>query len=127
MDVQTVCAGHLANVARTAKRKKRRDIEGTNLATSTVWRHIETDYQVRQVVFDAKNYQSVGRDEYRQMSTYLNGPYGRLGFLITRDEDENFRAGAELDWVREINTQENKLIIRLSYKFFHRLLSKLQP
>ena len=92
---------------------KRRDIEGTNLATSTVWRHIETDYQVRQVVFDAKNYQSVGRDEYRQMSTYLNGPYGRLGFLITRDEDENFRAGAELDWVREINTQENKLIIRL--------------
>lgn len=126
--VQTVFAGHLANVVRKANGQavQRRDIVGTNLASSTVWRRIETDYQVRQVVFDAKNYQGVGRDEYRQMSTYLNGPYGRLGFLITRDEDENLRAGAELDWVREIKTQENKLIIRLSYKFFHRLLGKLR-
>lgn len=128
MAVQTVFAGHLANVARKTNGQavQRRDIVGTNLASSTVWRRIETDYQVRQVVFDAKNYQGVGRDEYRQMSTYLNGPYGRLGFLITRDEDENLRAGAELDWVREIKTQENKLIIRLSYKFFHRLLGKLR-
>ncbi len=126
--VQTVFAGHLANVVRKANGQavQRRDIVGTNLASSTVWRRIETDYQVRQVVFDAKNFQSVGSHEYRQMSTYLNGSYGRLGFLITRDEDENLRAGAELDWVREIKTQENKLIIRLSYKFFHRLLGKLR-
>lgn len=126
--VQTVFAGHLSNVARKANGQavQRRDIVGTNQASTTVWRRIETDYQVRQVVFDAKNYQGVGRDEYRQMSTYLNGPYGRLGFLITRDEEENLRAGSELDWVREIKTQENKLIIRLSYKFFHRLLGKLR-
>lgn len=128
MAVQTVFAGHLSNVERKANGQavQRRDIVGTNLANTTAWRRIETDYQVRQVVFDAKNYQGVGRDEYRQMSTYLNGPYGRLGFLITRDEDEHLRAGAELDWVREIKTQENKLIVRLSYKFFQRLLGKLR-
>jgi hypothetical protein len=60
------------------------------------------------------------------MSTYLNGPYGKLGFLVTRDEDESLRAGAELDWVREIYQSEKKLIIRLSYKFFTRLLGKLR-
>ena len=96
------------------------------MACSTAWTRIEKDYQVRQAVFDAKNYKSIGRDEYRQMSTYLNGPYGRLGFLVTRDEDENLRAGAELDWVREIYRTENKLIVRLSVKFFTRLLGKLR-
>lgn len=128
MAVQTVFAGHLSNVERKANGQavQRRDIVGTNLANTVAWRRIEADYQVRQVVFDAKNYQGVGRDEYRQMSTYLNGPYGKLGFLITRDEDENLRSGAELDWVREIKTLENKLIVRLSYKFFQRLLGKLR-
>lgn len=126
--IQTVFAGHLSNVERKVNGNavQRRDIVGTNLAKSSAWSRIEKDYPVRQVVFDAKNYQSVGRDEYRQMSTYLNGPYGRLGFLVTRDADESMRAGAELDWVREIYNTENKLIIRLSYKFFLRLLGKLR-
>lgn len=126
--IQTVFAGHLSNVERKANGNatQRRDVIGTNLAKSSAWARIEKDYNVRQVVFDAKNYKSVGRDEYRQMSTYLNGPYGKLGFLITRDEDENLKVGAELDWVRELYTSEKKLIIRLSYKFFQRLLSKLR-
>ncbi|SPD48429.1 putative transposon gamma-delta 80.3 kDa protein [Cupriavidus neocaledonicus] len=126
--IQTVFAGHLANVERkvNGNATQRRDIVGTNLAKSSAWERIQKDYGVRQVVFDAKNYQSVGRDEYRQMSTYLHGPYGRLGFLVTRDEDESLRAGAELDWVRELFTTEKKLIIRLSYKFFQRILGKLR-
>lgn len=126
--IQTVFAGHLSNVERKANGNavQRRDIVGTNLAKSSAWSRIEKDYQARQIVFDAKNYQLVGRDEYRQMSTYLNGPYGRLGFLVTRDEDESLRAGSELDWVREIYTTEKKLIIRISYKFFQRMLGKLR-
>ncbi|QQC62782.1 P-loop ATPase, Sll1717 family [Paraburkholderia ginsengisoli] len=126
--VQTVFAGHLSNVERKANGNavQRRDIVGTNLAKSSAWSRIEKDYGVRQVVFDAKNYRSVGRDEYRQMSTYLHGAYGRLGFLVTRDDDENLHSGAELDWVREIFTNEKKLIVRLSYKFFQRLLGKLR-
>ncbi len=125
---QTVFAGHLGNVERkpNGNSVQRRDLVGTNLARSIVWTRIETDYQVRHVVFEAKNYKGVGREEYRQMSTYLTGPYGRLGFLVSRDEDDNLRAGAELDWVREIYHSEKKLIIRLSYKFFTRLLGKLR-
>lgn len=126
--IQIVFAGHLSNVERKANGNavQRRDIIGTNLAKSSVWSRIEKDYGVRQVVFDAKNFQGVGRDEYRQMATYLTGPYGKLGFLITRDEEESLRAGSELDWVREIYNTEQKLIVRLTHKFFQRLLGKLR-
>jgi hypothetical protein len=82
--IQTVFAGHLSNIERKANGNavQRRDIVGTNLAKSHVWHRIEKDYEVRHVVFDAKNYKSVGRDEYRQMSTYLHGQYGRLGHTV---------------------------------------------
>ncbi|CAM2339144.1 MULTISPECIES: P-loop ATPase, Sll1717 family [Burkholderia] len=126
--VSTVFAGHLGNVERkpNGNAVQRRDIVGTNLARTSAWLRIEKDYGVRQVLFDAKNYRSVGRDEYRQMATYLNGAYGFLGFLITRDDDENLHAGSELDWVRELYNTEKKLVIRLSYKFFQRMLGKLR-
>lgn len=126
--IQTVFAGHLSNVESkpNGNAVQRRDVVGTNLGKPNAWSRIEKDYGVRQVVFESKNYKAVGRDEYRQMSTYLNGAYGRLGFLITRDDDDSLKAGAELDWVREIYTTEKKLIIRLSYKFFQRLLSKIR-
>jgi hypothetical protein len=105
---------------------QRRDIVGTNASNSKVWQRIERDYGIRQMVFDAKNYQDVGRDEYRQMSTYLTGSYGRLGFLVTRDSNPDIR-GAELDWVKEMyNSTDRKLIIRLYYKFFIKMLSKLR-
>jgi hypothetical protein len=126
--VQTVFAGHLSNVERKANSNavQRRDVIGTNLAKSNAWSRIEKDYGVRQVIFDAKNFKSVGRDEYRQMATYLTGPYGCLGFIVTRDDEEALRAGSELDWVREMYHTEKKLIVRLSYKFFQRLLGKLR-
>lgn len=126
--IQTVFAGHLSNVELKPNSSgvQRRDIVGTNLSKSSVWARINKDYDVRQVVFDAKNYKGIGPDEYRQLSTYLHGPYGRLGFLVTRDDDENLRAGKELDWVREIYTTQQKLIVKLPYKFLQKLLGKLR-
>ncbi|MGX6573574.1 P-loop ATPase, Sll1717 family [Klebsiella quasipneumoniae] len=126
--VKTVFAGHLSNVEKKVNGDaiQRRDIVGTNTGKSDAWARIEKDYRVRQVVFEVKNYASVGRDEYRQMSSYLPSMYGRLGFIVTRDNEEALRAGPELDWVREIYSTDDKLIIRLSYKFFTRLLSKLR-
>ncbi|EPA9743985.1 ATP-binding protein [Cronobacter malonaticus] len=126
--VKTVFAGHLSNVEKKVNGDaiQRRDIVGTNTGKSDAWARIEKDYRVRQVVFEVKNYASVGRDEYRQMSSYLHNMYGRLGFIVTRDNEEALRAGPELDWVREIYSTDDKLIIRLSYKFFTRLLSKLR-
>ncbi len=126
--IQTVFASHLSNIEKkpNGSAVQRRDIVGTNLAKSSLWCRIERDYGVRQVLFEAKNFKSTGRDEYRQMSSYLVNSYGRLGFLITRDDDENLRSGAELDWVREIYGNERKLIVRLTHKFFLRMLGKLR-
>jgi hypothetical protein len=126
--LQTIFAGHLGNVEINPNGSaiQRRDIVGTNLRNTNNWEYIYNKYGVHQVVFDAKNYAEIGRDEYRQLSTYLNGPYGTLGFIVTRDEEESIKAGNELDWVKEIYYTNNKLIIRLSYKWLLRLLSKLR-
>ena len=126
--LQTIFAGHLGNVEINPNGAaiQRRDIVGTNLSKTQNWKYIYEKYGVHQVVFDAKNYSEVGRDEYRQLSTYLHGSYGSLGFIVTRDEEDSIKAGSELDWVREIYYTQNKLIIRLSYKWLLRLLSKLR-
>ncbi len=126
--LKTIFAGHLTNIEPkpNGSAVQRRDIVGTNLSKTPVWARIWEDYQTRQVIFEAKNFKNIGRDEYRQMSTYLVDKYGSLGFIITRDEDDSLRAGSELDWVREINSTQKKLIIRLSYRFLHRMLGKLR-
>lgn len=58
--------------------------------------------------------------------SYLHDKYGSIGFIVTRDDDENLYAGRELDWVREIYTGHKKLVVRLNAKFFQRLLGKLR-
>nr|WED67601.1 ATP-binding protein [Pectobacterium colocasium] len=89
--VRTVFAGHLSNIEKKVNGDavQRRDIVGTNIGKSDAWARIEKDYKVRQVVFEAKNFSSIGRDEYRQMSTYLHNMYGKLGFIVTRDSEES--------------------------------------
>jgi len=126
--LQTIFAGNLGNIEihPNGSSVQRRDIVGTNLKKSGFWSYVGDSYGVRQVVFDAKNYQGIKSDEYRQLSTYLVGPYGRLGFIVTRDPEENIKAGAELDWVREIYNTQQKLIVRLSFKILVRILGKLR-
>lgn len=126
--VRTVFAGHLDNVERkpNGASTQRRDVVATNLCRTAAFKRIHADYGSRQVIFEVKNYKDIGRDEHRQMLSYLQDKYGNLGFIVTRDEDENLHAGRELDWVREIYTGHKKLVIRLNAKFFQRLLSKLR-
>lgn len=45
---------------------QRRDIVGTNLASTAVWERIRQDYDVRQVIFEVKNYEALTSDDYRQ-------------------------------------------------------------
>jgi hypothetical protein len=126
--VRTVFAGHLDNIERkpNGSSTQRRDIVATNLCRTESFKRIYSDYNSRQIIFEVKNFKEIGREEYRQMLSYLHDKYGSLGFIVTRDEDENLRSGRELDWLREIYTSHNKLIIRLTAKFFQRLLGKLR-
>lgn len=105
---------------------QRRDIIGTNRNKSDFWNRVLQDYKVRNVVFDAKNYQGLGGDEYRQLQSYLTGSYGKLGFIVNRDVDENLFSGKDLDWAKEMHQSHGALIIKLPAKFICKLLQKLR-
>ena len=126
--IEVIFAGHLVNIenAPNGAAVQRRDIVGTNSATSPVWKRINSDYDVRQVVFDAKNYSELGVEDFQQMSSYLHDRYGRLGFIVTRGKDENLHTGRELDHVRNIYVNEKKLVVILPCTFLIKLLNKLR-
>lgn len=127
--IRIAFAGGLSNVELRPNRnaKSRRDIVATNLGEDGVWRRVYEDYGTRQVIFEVKNYHELQPADYRQISFYLDGHYGKIGFLVTRRDETNLRRGKDLDWVREVyNTQDKKLVILLTGRFLSNLLGKLK-
>ena len=119
----------LANVERHPNRNalRRRDIVATNMEDGIVWRRIRTDYEVRQVVFEVKNYVDPKSDDFRQVGSYLGGDYGKLGFLVTRGDEVNLRKGHDIEWVREMyNSDQRYLVIKITGSYLCRLLRKLK-
>jgi hypothetical protein len=104
----------------------RRDIVGTNMATDGFWRRIREDYSSRQIVFEAKNYESLGIEEYRQCASYLGQEYGRIAFIICRDTQKELSKGKELDAFEEQYNRKQLLVIKLTAHFLVNLLSKLR-
>jgi hypothetical protein len=129
LDTLTViCSGHLRNIALHPNRNavQRRDVVGTSLSETPFWRRLRDDYDVRQVVFEVKNYSDLDAEDFRQVLSYLSGEYGRLAFIICRDDALEPRKGRELDWVRELHATHHKLIVKLPAKWLARLLGKLR-
>lgn len=121
-------AGRLNNIALHANKDSvnRRDIIGTNLAQTTFWKRVEKDYNARQIVFEVKNYQNPKIEDYRQVLSYLSGPYGNIAFLVCRDWSINLEKDKELAWVRSIYQDHKKVIVKLSAKFLSDIMSKLR-
>jgi hypothetical protein len=127
--IRMLWAGHLRNIELHPNRNaaQRRDVVGTNLSEKGAFKRILQDYGSRQVVFEVKNYSNISASEFRQMLSYLDGEYGRCGFVITRDTEIELRSGAELEWVRELyNRHPRVLILRLTGRWLAGLLSKLR-
>lgn len=126
--LKIIFAGVLRNIELHPNKPatQRRDIIATNHGGSSAWKRILSDYGARQVIFEVKNHRDLGPDEYRQMNSYLTGEYGRLGFIITRDDKPDITNGKELDWMREMYYSHHKLIIKLTGKYLSNLLSKLR-
>ena len=127
--VKLIFAGVLSNIELHPNKngRQQRDIVATNMATVPVWDRILRDYNTRQVVFEVKNYIDLSAEEYRQMNTYLSNDYGRLGFIITRAQNNNLEKGKELDWARELYfNHEKKVVIKLSERYLLKHLSKLR-
>ena len=126
--LRIVCSGHLRNIILhpNSNALQRRDVVGTNLGETAFWRRLREDYAVRQVIFEAKNYADLSADDYRQVLSYLHGEYGRLAFVITRDEAVEPRTGRDLDWIRELFFTKQVLVVKLTGKWLARLLGKLR-
>lgn len=126
--LKIVFASHLVNLElhSNGAAVQRRDIIGTNQENSKFWSRVYSDYHSRQVVFDAKNFKELGADEYRQLQSYLTGKYGKIAFIINRENDEHLISGKDLDWVREMHQGHGALIVKLPAKFICKLLQKLR-
>ena len=104
----------------------RRDIVATNNATEGFWRRVREDYGSRQVVFEVKNYERLGIEEYRQANSYLINEYGRFAFIICRDKQKELSKGADLDAFREFYQLHKSMIVKVTASFIVSLLSKLR-
>lgn len=128
--ISRIFAGDLLNVELHPNKSAtdRRDVVGTNNALSSSWKRIREDYGSRQVVFEVKNYaHEFGPDEARQALAYSGGIYGRIVFLISRHSAENPEKGKELDNIRNIYHNHNKLlIVKLTATVICRYLEKLK-
>lgn len=106
--------------------KSRRDVVATNLGEGDAWRRIYDDYGTRQVTFEVKNYKGLEAADYQQIQSYLSGDYGKLAFVITRDESVDLYANKDVEWVRELYSNHGVLIVKLTAKFLSDLLLKLK-
>lgn len=126
--LRIVFASHLLDIRQhpNGAAVQRRDIIGTNQGKTDFWKRILQDYKSRHIVFDAKNYLELGPNEYRQVQSYLTSGYGKLGFIINREDNESMQTGKDLDWVKEMYQSHGALIIKLPAKFITKLLQKLR-
>ncbi len=105
--------------------RQRRDVVGTNLGKDDAWERIRDDYGTRQVTFEVKNYKGITAADYQQIQSYLQGEYGRLAFVITRDDSVDLYANRDVEWVRDVYMQHKVLIVKLTGSYLRRLLHKL--
>ncbi|QWA27005.1 ATP-binding protein [Pseudomonas sp. RC3H12] len=126
--VKILFATNLANIELHPNKNglQQRDIVATNLSEASVWSRILNDYKTRQVIFEIKNYKDLTSSDYRQVVGYLYKEYGQLAFVVCRDHTDNLEKHKELQWVKEVYDNHNKLIIKLSVKFLERHLSKMR-
>jgi hypothetical protein len=126
--LRVVFASHLTNIEPhpNGSAVQRRDIVARNQEASEFWKRLRADYKVRQAIFEVKNFSDPGPTEFRQLQSYLTGPYGKLGFMITRDPDEALRGGKDLDWVKEMHQSHQAVIVKFPAKFICKLLQKLR-
>lgn len=60
------------------------------------------------------------------MLSYLTGDYGKLGFIITRDDSHNLVKGTDLDHFLEMYNRHERTIVKLTGRYLCTLLSKLR-
>ena len=120
----------LTNITNNEQRggSKRRDIIARNTGGTNAWQRIATHYNASQVVFEVKNTERIEHGDYTQIASYIGRrtPYGKIGFLITREPDEPLKGDRDVKWIRDLYSIEGKLIIKLTCGKLCKILEKLK-
>ena len=104
----------------------RPDVVATNVGEGSFWERVVDDYGCRQVVFEVKNKMTLEAADFQQVTSYMGDDYGSIAFIVTRENGIELKKGPCLDMVRELYTRHNKLVVKLTGKYFCRLLRKLR-
>lgn len=105
---------------------QRRDVVATNSATSAAWKRILEDYRARQVIFEVKNFESIGVTEFRQMHGYLGREYGRLGFIVCRGNRIELDSAESAGFREFYKADTSSFIVKLTASWLTNVLSKLR-
>lgn len=124
---QILFAGTLANfqLHPAPDAIQRRDVLATNQAERGFWKRVLTDYNCRQVVFEAKNYASLQIDDFRQALSYSGQHYGKLIFLVHRQDSESMETTVR-GWIKEIWSQHRVIVMPLPTALLSRCLRKIR-
>lgn len=128
-DAVRICfAKGLRNVERNPSPQAplRPDVVATNVGEGNFWRRIVDDYGCRQVIFEVKNKTTLEAADFQQVTSYMGDDYGSVAFIITREDRIELERGPDLEMVRELYLRQNKLVVKLTGKFFCKLLRKLR-
>lgn len=125
--IELIFAGELSNVTLKANgnASARRDIVATNEAIKGFWKRIRDDYGTRMVVFEIKNYEKLGVDEYRQAHSYLGKEYGKFAIIVCRDKMKELSKDAEMGAFREFYNKD-AVILKVTASAIVQALSKIR-
>jgi hypothetical protein len=125
--IELIFPGDLSNVTLKANGNSsaRRDIVATNQAIKGFWKRIRDDYGTRMVVFEIKNYEKLGIDEYRQAHSYLGKEYGKFAIIICRDKMKELSKEAELGAFKEFY-HKDAVILKVTASALLQALSKIR-
>jgi hypothetical protein len=104
---------------------QRRDVVGTISTREGFWGAIREDYDVREIIFEVKNFGDMKIDNYRQALSYSGKNYGKFVIIVNRSESEQLD-NTERGWVKEFWDQHGVLIFSIPAPFLARCISKLR-
>lgn len=125
--IELIFAGELSNVTLKANgnASARRDIVATNEAIKGFWKRIRDDYGTRMVVFEVKNFEKLGVDEYRQAHSYLGKEYGKFAIIVCRDKMKELSKEAEMGAFREFYNKD-AVILKVTASAIVQAISKIR-
>ncbi len=95
------------------------------MAERGFWKRIRDDYHSRQVIFEVKNFEELGPDEFRQVLSYTSGEYGNFAVIVSRSQRE-IPSDAEKGWIRTMWHEHQRMILILTAETLARCVSKLR-